>query len=225
MTGVGDRQAGSGSFWPFVVATKPPDGYTEVLVPEFLKDVEIRGFIGAEAENVTAADTPVVQPVLVREEQLWLVFHVVHFKPASLPPPADRRRSSSSRPVVVVRGCVVRVGERPSPEMVRTATSSVVERVCEEEFGRFWESDSTVAWPAVSLALGARRIGVVQSRLKLPKPTPDLAPVGPRKVVDLPETRKVVHSARRTRRLAYVGAAFLFLVLAVVAVVLLRNGR
>lgn len=205
--------------WPFVVATKPPAGYCDVLTPGYLDGTELRGLIGAGAGTPTTPDTPITQQALLGQEQAWLVFQVAHHPPASLPPRGDGRRPSSSRNVVVVWGCVVRSDEPPSPDIQNIATAQPVHDLCQQAFDRFWMAPSNTGWPALTSALNGHG-QPAQAALPLSKPSiPKLepAPPAPAQTASAP----VETASRRSRGPAFVGAALVLIAVAVAVVLLL----
>lgn len=129
----------AGVLWPFVVAPKPPQGYTTVAVPAFLAGVDMRAAVDTAGGEPTAE--PLVRPATFGDEQVWLAYHVVRRDRTDLPPVGGGYASSSSRPIVTVQGCVVRAGDRPSAALVQAATSPAVMTACDTEFLRFWTSD------------------------------------------------------------------------------------
>jgi hypothetical protein len=207
--------------WPFVVATKPPAGYCDVLTPGYLDGTELRALIGAEAGIPTAPDAPVAQQILVGQEQAWLVFQVAHHPPTSLPPPGNGRRPSSSRDVVAVWGCIVRSDERPSPDIQRVATAPAVHDVCRQAFDRFWAAPSNTGWPALSSALNGDG-QPVQPALPPSKPSiPAPEPTPPAPVQTVPAPAET--GSRRPHGPVLVGAAALLLVLVAVVLLLLTT--
>jgi hypothetical protein len=201
--------------WPFLIAPKPPDGFSTVLVPAFLDGVDLRGLVADDDPPTTTG--PRVTLASAQNTNLWLVYLVVHHARDELPPVGSGHRSSSTRPVTVIEGCVVRSADRPTPAMVREATSPEALRVYESEFLRFWTSDEPPGAP--------RPCPPLMECVAAPSPptAPVPAVVHPA-ISPGPEVGSRVRTPASGRRYVVAGIAVLVLVVAVAAIVWLAAG-
>jgi hypothetical protein len=206
-----------GVLWPFLVAPKPPDGFSTVVAPAFLEGADLRGFVTNSGSPTTAE--PCVTRASVQNKHVWLIYFIVQHARTELPPVGGGYRSGSTRPITVIEGCIVRAADRPTTAMIREATSSEAIRVYESEFLRFWTSDEQAGSPIACPPLEECIAGPP------PPPAPVSVPVVARPPVSrAAEASSPGQATAPSRRYLLIGVAVLIVAAAIITIVWLTAG-